>query len=134
MVVFKRVLKIFFNIKRQAIDCPIIVWNGSSVENITEGILKLLVSLRKKCQCIIVITHADKLNNSSPLEWAEKVNWDPDNVFVVRNYKSEGEWEELCVKDPSSVKANYIQILKILKRSIEIASKNNRNSSDCMIL
>jgi len=126
--IFSKISEIFQSKQAKPIDCPIFVWNGVSVENVYDAVYPLMTFIKSKTkhQFLLVVTHGDKIDPKKSSQWASFVNSDPDNVFIVRNYTSENEWEEACAINPAEVKKNYLQFLKILKRSIEIAKKINQ--------
>jgi len=133
---FLKSIKEFFAAQGEPIDCPIIVWSGASIEAIDEGIKLLLDEIKKKYRAIIVISHGDKTNIKA-VDWAKEVNWDADDVFVMRNYIDEEEFYEIQLANPNEIKENFYKIFRILNRCIEIGINNRKEldkDKNCIIL
>jgi len=94
------------------------------------------MKLKKKYRAIIVISHGDKTNIKA-VDWAKEVNWDADDVFVMRNYIDEEEFYEIQLANPNEIKENFYKIFRILNRCIEVGINNRKEldkDKNCIIL
>jgi len=118
--------KDFFNTHNTPIDCPILVWSGKSIESLS-SLSAAASCLKQTHRYILVITHADKLqeNEINAGYWAPFLNSDKDDIFIVRNYSCEEEYDNGV--NSNEFNNNILQLLKIVNRAIVIGQENRKN-------